>query len=183
MAVAVKDDFVDDDAVKSLFGGDGEQFFGQGDVFLGGKTEGVDEVPDLVLSFLDALADLHFLLAGEQGDSAHLAQVHPDGVIQDVQVGLLKFFLFFRGFAVDLGGVDDFDVHAAEFDEQLVEVLGGGDFCGQGGMEVIVGEMSLFMGEPEEFAEFLVKVEMWCGLFSLVTGCGRRGAIAWRGHR
>ena len=44
-----------------------------------------DGLHDAELAALDAFGDFDFALAGEQGDGAHLAQVHADGV-----VGLLK---------------------------------------------------------------------------------------------
>jgi hypothetical protein len=56
------------------------------------------------------LRNLHFLLAGQQRDLAHLLEIHADGVVQDVQPA---FFLLVLGFgladAVHLGLVHDGD--------------------------------------------------------------------------
>ena len=51
---------------------------------------------DLILRVFDfAFGDLHFLLAREQGDLAHLLEIHPHGVIQNIEARLVVFLLHF----------------------------------------------------------------------------------------
>ena len=80
----------------------------------------IDVVLDVDLGVLDALGNLHLLLAGEQGNLAHLLEIHPHRVIKDVEFRL-GFFLFLFGVvglfpvlhAIHLRRLDDFDLHAA----------------------------------------------------------------------
>jgi hypothetical protein len=48
---------------------------------------------DLELGFLDAFGNFHLLFAGEQGDLAHLLQIHAHRVIEHIEPAL---FLFLR---------------------------------------------------------------------------------------
>ena len=66
VVVAALDFLVHDDAVKALLGRLGNQFFGQGDVFLAGEAEAVDDAFDLVFGVFDAFGDLDLLLARQQ---------------------------------------------------------------------------------------------------------------------
>ena len=72
----------------------------------------------LMLGFLDPLGNLHFLLAGQQRDLAHLLEIHPDRVVQDIELGFgLFLFLLFVGVflavlvTIDVRGIDDVDLH------------------------------------------------------------------------
>ena len=85
MAFAVGDLLVHDHAVKAFLGRFGKQLFRDRNVFLGGETEAVNEPLHLGLGFFDALANLDFLFAGEQGHLAHLIHVHPNRIIQHFQ--------------------------------------------------------------------------------------------------
>ena len=76
---------VNNDPVEALLGRLGNEFFGQGDVFLAGEAEAVNDAFDLVLRLFDALGNFHLLLARQQRDLAHLLEVHPHRVVQDVQ--------------------------------------------------------------------------------------------------
>ena len=48
----------------------------------------------LQLGGLDALGNLDFLLSRQQRDLAHLLEVHPDRIVQDVVLGRAGLFLF-----------------------------------------------------------------------------------------
>jgi hypothetical protein len=91
---AAFDFLVHNHAVKPFARRIGQQFFGQGDVLLAGKTESEKNAARLGFAFLDALANLDFLLAGQQRDFAHLAQIHLHRVVQNIQAAF--FFLFHR---------------------------------------------------------------------------------------
>ena len=54
MAFAVGDFLVHDDAVKAFLGRFGKKLFGDGNVFLGGETQAINEPLHLDLGFLDA---------------------------------------------------------------------------------------------------------------------------------
>ncbi len=156
---AAFDFFVHDDAVKAFAGGIGKEFFGEGDVLLAGEAEAEKDAAGLGFAFFDAFADLDFLLAGEQGDFAHLAQIHLDGVVENIKAaGRLLFFV--RGFrlglfdAFEVGGFDDFDFETAEFGINGVENLRGDDFVGKGVVDVVVGQVTLILGETEQFLDF-----------------------------
>ena len=79
---------------------------------------------DLVFGVFDAFGDLHLLFARQQRHLAHLLEIHPDRIVQDVQPRLLVF-LFRLGLldAVHLRLVDDFDLQVAELDVDLVQFL------------------------------------------------------------
>src|SRR5262249_22964019 len=105
------------------------------------QVERENRLAHLALAGLDLLRDRHLLLAGEEGNAAHLLEVHPDrvgglarraldflgfgGLFRPVGLGrLLGRILGERGFLDSL----DLDVHVAEHRDDLVELLGGGGF-------------------------------------------------------
>ena len=93
MAFAIGDFFVHDHAVKTFLGRLGQQFFGDGDVFLGGEAEAVNDALHLHFGLFNALANFDFLFAGEQGHLAHLVHVHADRVVQNFEAGVLVLLL------------------------------------------------------------------------------------------
>src|ERR1043166_6611992 len=83
MPLAMVAELVQNDAVIPFLGWQRQEFFGQRDVLLAGKAQAVNETPRFLVRRLDALADFHLLIAREQRDLAHLAQIHPHRIIQD----------------------------------------------------------------------------------------------------
>jgi len=125
---------------------------------------------------LDALGNLNFLLAGEQRDLAHLLEVHPDGIVQyiELRVGLV-FLLLVMGFlavlvAIDLRGIDDVDLHGPEPGHDRVHLLGLVDAVGKDFAQVIEGDVTLFLGQLDELAELVLDF----GRIELVQGGGVR---------
>ncbi len=160
VVVAALDFFVDDDAVEAFLGGFGNEFFGEGDVFLAGEAEAVDDAFDFVFGVLDAFGDFDFLFAGEQRDLAHLLEVHADGVVQDVQADLVFVFVRFGLFdAVHFRLVDDFDFQVAQFAVEIVQFVRGDDAIGQGVVDVVVGQVALFLGQADEFLDLFGQVQ------------------------
>src|SRR5207248_3576850 len=124
---------------------------------------------------LDALGDLHLALAGEQGDRAHLAQVHAHRIVGfGVCVLLLLLRLFLRGRLIFLlhhyrfrlgrlrlgkldlvGLVDDGDVVVAEHRHHVVDLVGGDDVRRQRVVDLVVGEEALVAPECEQVLHFL----------------------------
>ena len=121
----------------------------------------VDEALDVEFGFLDALGDFDFLLAGEERNLPHLFEIHPNRIVQNIELGvaliffLLLFVVFFAVLvAVDLGGVDDVDLHAAQTVEDRLHLVGLVDAIREGFVEVVESEVALFLGELDEFAQF-----------------------------
>ncbi len=128
MLLAIRNELVGYHAIKALLGRQGDEFFRQRDVLFAGKTESVNDPACFVFGLLDTLADLHLLVPREQGDLAHLPQVHAHRVVQEVDSVLLCFIVRPRPRApLHLGGIDHVNVQAAELGEHLVEICGGGE--------------------------------------------------------
>ena len=72
------------------------------------------------LRFFDPLGNLHFLLAGQQRHLAHLLEIHPHRVIENIELRFRLFFFLFLGVllavlvTVDLGSFDNVDLHPPE---------------------------------------------------------------------
>ena len=154
MRVAAVHFFVENDAVETFARRVGDQFFRQGDVFLAGKAEAVNDFADLVFRGLDALGNFHLLLARQQRHLPHLLEIHPHRVVQDVQprrvvllgVGLLD--------AVHFRLVHDLDFQRAQFGKNLVQLLRRDTVFRQRVVDVVVGQMALLLGEADEFLDF-----------------------------
>jgi hypothetical protein len=154
--LAVFDFVILDDAVKSFFRRLGQKFFGQSDVFFGNEAETEHDAAEIILGVFDAFGNLHFLFAGEQGDLAHLLEVHAHRVVQRVQPGLLLFLLGLDSLnVVQLGLVNDFDLEVAELREDVLDVLGGGQVVRQRFVQVVIGEIALLMGQADQLFDLI----------------------------
>ena len=161
MPVPARHRLVRDHPVKPFPRRLGQQFFRQRNVFLRGKAKTVNDPLLLVLRRFHSLANRHFLFAREQGNLAHLPQIHADGIIQNVQPPLFPFLflLRFRLFdAVHLGLVHDVDVEVVQFGINLVELRRGDDVVRQGVADVVVGQVSLFLGQQHQFPDFFRQI-------------------------
>ena len=111
---------------------------------------------DLVLGVLDALGNLDLLLARQQRHLAHLLEIHPHRIVQDVQPALLLLLLRFRLLdPVHLGLVHDLDLQVAQLDIDLVQVLGQDGRVRQRVVDVVVGQVALLLGEPDQLLDLL----------------------------
>ena len=103
-----------------------------------GKAEAVDMLLHHGLRFLDPLGDFHFLLAGQKRHLAHLFEIHPDWIVQDVELRLRFFFLFlfevlFNFFmSIDVGCFNHVNFQATKPRKNGVELVCVGDALGQG---------------------------------------------------
>ena len=113
MAGAAGDELVHHHAVKAFFGRHGQELLRQRQVLFGGKAKAVDDPPRLRFGRFDALANLHLLLARQQRHLAHLPQIHPHRVVQNIVAASL-FLLVRLGPPVPLHlrGVKDFNLQA-----------------------------------------------------------------------
>jgi len=151
--------FVQDDPVKAFFGRLGKELFRKGDVFLPGKAEAMNDVFDLALGMLNTFGNFDLLFASEQRNLSHLLEIHPNRIVKDIKAGFFFLFLRFRLFdAVHLGLIDDFDLEIAELNDDLLHLLGRGHIIRQRFVEIIIGEIALFLGKAQEFANFFGKL-------------------------
>ena len=58
------------------------------------EAEAVEKFLDFQFSVFDAFGNFYFLLAGEQRDLAHLLQIHPNWIVENIEFGIRFFFLF-----------------------------------------------------------------------------------------
>ena len=170
VAVAALDFFVENHAVEAF--ALVEEFLAEIVMGAGHGAEAVKDFLNFQLGIFDAFGNFHLLLAGEQGDLAHLLEIHADGVVKDVELGvgfLLFFFLLFflflfffllglRDFfdAVDIRGLDDLNLDSAELADDRVEMIGVADALGEVLVEIFVGEIALLFGEANEFPDFFL---------------------------
>ena len=96
----------------------------------GNEAKTIDLLLHHVFGFLDPLGNLHLLFAGEQRDLAHLLEIHPHRIIQDIQLHfrLLFFLLLLDVFlsifeAIDFRGFDDVDLHPAKPGQNKIELV------------------------------------------------------------
>ena len=154
MAFAIGDFLVHNHAVEPFLRRLGQQFFRDGDVFLRGEAEAVNDALHLDLGLFDALANFDFLFAREQRDLAHLVHIHADRVVENFQTRVLVRFLLLRGFglpgAFGLGLVhDDFHVETAQFGQQRVQILRT-EIVRQNVIDVVVSDVAVLLREVEQ---------------------------------
>src|SRR6266545_2914916 len=115
-----------------------------------------DRGEHLLLALLDPLRDLDLALAREQGDRAHLAQVHADGIVGLAVAGVLLLLLLLglvrvlflrlgrlvRQLHLLLGAVHDLDVVLAEHRHHVVDLVRA-DVGGERVVHLVVGEEPL----------------------------------------
>ncbi len=115
-----------------------------------------DGLHDAELSAFDALGDFDFALAGEQGNGAHLAEVHADGVVGLLEGSGREVELYVVGLFAGLGLVllavagefvagEDIDALGVDGGEKVIEIVGGGDVTGQEVVDLAIGEIALFL--------------------------------------
>ena len=156
---AAVDFLVHDHTIKSFLGRLGDELLRQCDVFLAGEAEAVNDTLHLVLGILNALGNLHLLFACEQGHLAHLLKVHANGVIQNIELGLLFLGLVILATAnggdiVDLGLIDHGDFQLLELGLDHLDVGRGHLVFRQMLGNIVVREVALFLGEQHEFLDF-----------------------------
>ncbi len=166
------------------------QVFAEADDLANDDGRARDGLHDAELAALDALGDFDFALAGEQGDGAHLAEVHADGV-----VGLLKgagreVELYVVGLFAGLGLVlvaiasefisgEDIDALGVDGGEKVIEIVGGGDVTGEKVVDLAVGEIALFFPCVDELV-YVVFVLVNFFSHGCAHSCERFGCLGCR---
>ena len=146
----------------------GVELIAELDDALGDERRPRNGLDDRELAALDAPRDFDFAFAREQGHGAHLAQVHAHRIVglvqrarREVELHLLGAF----GGPVDgldvvaqvfLVGVDDFDAGAAERVEQVVELVGRGDFRREHLVHFVVEKVALLLADADELPDLVV---------------------------
>ena len=131
------DFFVENHSVEALFSLG--KFPGQIEMGTGNKAEAVDVLLHHAFSLLNPFGNFHFLLPAQERNLAHLLEIHPHRVVQNIELGsgfLFLFFLFLGVFfsvlvPVHLGGFNNVDLHTAQSRENEIELIGVGDPFGQ----------------------------------------------------
>ena len=130
---------------------------------------------DFVFRGLDALGNLHLLLARQQRHLAHLLEIHPHRVVQNVQPRLLLLLVRLRLLdPVHFGLVHDFDLQIAQLAVEAVQFLGGNDHIGQRIVDVVVGQIALFARQANQFFDLLGHLPAGPGEDHAETGPRRR---------
>jgi len=128
-----------------------------------------DGVGDLPLAFLDLLGDLHLLVAVQEGNEAHFAEVHlhrvprAGGAGQQGQQLVFLFLLGLGGFIdrfleddlLPLVRVDDVDVLLPEEHDDLVDLVRRHDVRGQHLVDIVVGQEPLFLAQRDELLDLV----------------------------
>ena len=116
-----------------------DQLLSEIQVGLRDKTEAIDVLQHHVFGFLDALGYFDFLFAGQERHLAHLLEIHPHWVVQDIDLGFGSLFLFqillCVFFAVlvtiDFRRFDNVDLQPTQPREDKVQFIGVSDSLGQ----------------------------------------------------
>src|SRR5215470_179521 len=141
-----------------------------------GEGGGEDGARRLVLAFLDALGQRDLAFAREEGYTAHLAEVEPHGIFRAadgprreidaprlgrlvvVGLGLGGLPGRLRGKTARLGRVHHLDVHGAEEHHDVVELIQRDDVRGQGVVDLVIGQIALFLPLGDELVQLL---QLW----------------------
>jgi len=133
--------------------------------FLDGHRAVGDGGNHFILAGFDAFGDLHFALAGEQGDGAHFAEIHADRVVD----GDVVRFGFGGGFlatavalAVDLlgglpvfrGRVHDIDFILTKQVHEVVNLIGRHQVGGQNIVDFLVGQVAFLLPQGDQLVDF-----------------------------
>ncbi len=155
VALAALDFLVEDDAVETLaaLGKLGREI----EVRLRHEAETVDVLLHHLFRFFDALGNLHFLLAGEQRHLAHLLEIHPHRIVEDVELRLGLLLLFVGVFlavleTIDLRRLDDVDLELAQPHQDVIELVRIGQLLGQRFVEIVESEIALLLGQLDQLA-------------------------------
>ena len=162
VAFAGLDFLVEDHTVEALLAL--VEFIGEVQIGIGDETKEMKVLGDLDLRILDALGNFHFLLTSKQGHLAHLLEIHPDRIVEDVEL-LVRFDIFFFAIAlvallvfvaVDFGSIDDVELHVPETLHDRFDVVRIDKVVGQNLVDVVVSQVVLFFRELDELTDFFL---------------------------
>ncbi len=140
----------------------------------------------LQLGRLDPLGDLDLLLARQQRNLAHLLQVHPDRIVEDVVLRgarlLLLGLLLALLVVLDLVRLEDLDLEVLQDRQDVVDFLLVFDRLGQRLVDVVEREVALLLRKADQLADLLVDPARSGGIRALpatsAVSAGMAGARA-----
>src|SRR5580700_6748580 len=94
MSGAAFDLLIDNDAIKPFARWIAQKLLSQRHMFLACKTKSKEDAARFSFALFNALANLHLLFPSQQWNYAHLAEVHLNRIVQNVQSALFFFLLF-----------------------------------------------------------------------------------------
>ncbi len=163
-------DFVENNAVKPLSRRISQQLFSQGNMFLGGEPNAINDLLELIFGRFNPFGNFNFLFASKQRNLAHLLQIHANRIIEDVEPAFIVHFLRFRLLdAIHFSLIDYFHFKAPQLDANLVQILRADQIVRKRFVDVSVSEVTLFLRQQHQFFKLR-------GDFHLVMdGRGARG--------
>jgi hypothetical protein len=103
------------------------------------------------------------------GTLAHLLEIHANWIIQYIELGvglflflfLLLFFVLLVVFAnffdaIDIRGLDNLDFHASQLADDRIQVIWIADSLGEMFIKILVSEVALLLGQPDEIPDLLL---------------------------
>ncbi len=145
------------DAVVTFLGRLGQQLFGNRSVFFGGEAQAVNQKPHFLCGLLDALEDLDFLLACEQGHPAHLLQIHLNRVVEHVVLAVPLWFRFLGFGLLNLGLGSNPYAQVLQPRIERVQIIGR-DALRQQLVDVVVGKLALLARQVQQTLDCRGKV-------------------------
>ncbi len=143
---------------KRSRGGFGQKFFRERNVLLARETEAVDDPGDFRLGLLNALGNLHLLLARQQGHLPHLVQIHPHRVVQNVHREVSSLLAFGFLDVIHLGLVNNFNFERPELGKNFVQLFRRRLAFGQHLVNVVESQLPLLLRQADEFLDFFRKI-------------------------
>ena len=128
----------------------------------------------MISGLFDPLGNLHFLLARQQRHLAHLLEIHPDRVIENIELRFRLFFFLFLGVflavlvTVHLGGFDNVDLHPPKPRQDRIELIRIGDLDRQRFVQVVEGEIALFFRELDQLPDARLHIRRRSGRHDIV---------------
>jgi len=179
VALTAFDLLIENNSVEAFLAA--HEFVGEGEVSAGSEAKKMEEFLDLDFSVLDSLGNFDLLLTSKQGDLTHLLEIHPNGIVEDVE--FLVFGVLFRieiTFllvleAVNLGGVDDLELHLTEPLKDGLDILLLNKVVRQDLVNIVVSEIFLFLSKFNEFPDFLPNFRSVDTVFWLLASFGLEG--------
>jgi hypothetical protein len=147
----------------------------------------VDDFGDFVFGGFDAFGNFDFLLARQQRDQPHLFEIHPNGIVEGVQLAGVILIGFGSFDPVHLRLINNFDFQRAQFAENFIELVRRGRVFRQRFVDVVVSQVSLLLRKPDEILDFfrnlrISAVGRHSGIRRDVRGGRNNGASCFQGQ-
>ncbi len=116
-----------------------EQLLGEIQMGARNKAKATNVLLHHPLGFFDPFGYFDFLFPGQKRDLAHLLEIHPHRIVQNISLGFCSLFLFFLLVgvfltvlvAIDLRRFNNVDLQATQPRKDEIQFIGIGDSLGQ----------------------------------------------------